>query len=176
MSKTVFLQTTLARLFQLGLALIPAFEGLLGLLNNIKGAKSTLTTVIVPLLSMQSVLPEFANSWRAIHNPELQKFAYYFLASIEGLIGILAVIGFIGMFKNLYRDDVHFIYAQAWVRAACILGILFWGLGFFVIGGDFFLSWQSPDLNYFQAGGLNYVLMMFIPYMLLKKYEHSRTI
>jgi len=176
MQKTAFLQTILARLFQLGLALIPAFEGVLGLLNDFQGAKSTLSDVITPLLSMQTVQPEFIHSWRAIHSPELQVLAYYFLASLEGVIGLLAIIGVIGMIKNFRNDNEHFMHAQAWARAACIFGILIWGLGFFVIGGDFFLSWQSSTLGYFQGGGLNYALMMFIPYMLLKKYEHSRTI
>ena len=176
MRRTAFLQTILARLFQLGLALIPAFEGVLGLLNDFEGAQSTLSGVIVPLLSMQTVQPEFIHSWRAIHSSGLQEFAYYFLASLEGVIGLLAIIGIIGMIKNFRGDNEHFMYAQAWVRAACVFGMLIWGLGFFVVGGDFFLSWQSSTLGYFQAGGLNYALMMFIPYMLLKKYEHSRTI
>lgn len=176
MLRTSFLQIMLARLFQLALALIPAFEGILGLLNDLEGASATLTSVIVPLLSMQTVQPEFIHSWRAVHNTGLQEFAYYFLASLEGVVGLLATIGIIGMIKNFSKDDVYFMHAQAWVRAACVFGILIWGLGFFVIGGDFFLSWQSSTLGYFQGGGLNYTLMMFIPYMLLKKYEHSRTI
>lgn len=176
MQKTAYLQTTLARLFQLCLALIPAFEGILGLLNDYEGAQSTLSSVIVPLLSMQTVQPEFIHSWRAVHSSGLQEFAYYFLASLEGVIGLLAIIGIIGMIRNFRNDHVRFMLAQAWVRAACILGILIWGFGFFVIGGDYFLSWQSTTLGYFQSGGLNYALMMFIPYMLLKKYEHSSTI
>ncbi|MES2204866.1 MAG: DUF2165 family protein [Pseudomonadota bacterium] len=176
MKKATLLQTLLARLFQIGLALIPAFEGILGLLNDLEGAKSTLASVIVPLLSMQTVQPEFVHSWRGIHNPALQEMAYYFLASLEGVIGLLAIISIVGMIKNFRQDDVHFLHSQAWARGACMFGILIWGFGFFVIGGDFFLAWQSSSLGYFQGGGLNYALMMFIPYTLLKKYEHSRTI
>ena len=176
MSKILSLQTVIARLFQLGLALIPALEGLLGLLNDIQGASASLQSVIVPLLSMQGVQPAFIHSWRAIHSPELQVFAYYLLAGAEGMIGILATVSILKMIKHFRDEGLYFVQAQAWARAACVLGILVWGLGFFVVGGDFFLSWQTTNLSYLQVGGLNYALMMLIPYLLLKKYEHSRTI
>lgn len=89
---------------------------------------------------------------------------------------MLAAIGIVKMLTNFTKGDAEFIQAQAWVRAACVLGILIWGLGFYVFLGDFFLAWQTATLSYLQTAGLNYALMMAIPYLLLKKYEHSRTI
>lgn len=178
MLKIFSTQTMVARLFQLGLALIPAFEGLLAVVNDIEGAKSTLQSVIIPLFSMQTVQPEFIDSWRAIHASGLQIFAYFFLVGFEGLVGVFAIIGLIKMLKNFTHDHIVFIQAQTWVRAACMLGILIWGFGFFVMGSDFFLAWQSSAaaLGGFQTGGLDYALMMFIPYLLFKHFEYSRTI
>lgn len=169
-------QVIIARLFQLGLALIPALEGVLAFVNDVQGAKDTLTTVIIPLLSMQGVQPEFMHSWRAVSSPQLQTLAYYILFSIEGLIGLLAIIGLVKMIRHFFADNIVFLHGQSWARAACMFGILVWGLSFFVIGGDFFLAWQNPNLGYLQVGGLNYALIMFMCYVLLKKYEHSQTI
>jgi predicted small integral membrane protein len=176
MLNKISIQTIITRLFQIGLALIPAAEGLMGFLNDIRGREDTLKTVIMPLLSMQGVQPEFQHSWRAIQSPELQTFAYYLILSAEGLVGILGVIGLLKMLRHLFSENRIFLLGQTWARAACVLGILVWGLAFFVFAGDFFLAWQTPTLGYLQAGGLNYALIMLIAYVFLKLHEHSSTI
>jgi predicted small integral membrane protein len=169
-------QSLISRFLQIAVALIPACTGIFNLLNNIQGKKSTLANVIAPLLSMKNVYPEFMHSWRAIDSGAIQSLAFYFLASCEALVGLLAIIGIVKMLTGLNSDDIEFGQRQAWVRAACAWGLLVWGLGFYVFAGDFFLAWQSPSLGGLQAGGLNYMLMMAVPYFFLKMHEKTSTI
>lgn len=168
------LQALVSRCFQLALVLIPTLEGGLGFLNDLQGSTETLQSVIAPLLSMNHVAPEFLHSWRAVNNPHLQVLFYYLLAGAEGIVGALGAIGLISMLLRFFRSHAEFVAAQAWGRASCCLGILIWGLGFFTIAGDFFLDWQNNDISYLQASGLNYALIMFIPYLLMKAFQYSK--
>ena len=59
---------------------------------------------------------------------------------------------------NLKQDDILFKKAKDWVKLSCVLGMLIWGLGFFTIAGDYFLSWQNPKL-FLQDDGLKYFLV-----------------
>lgn len=162
-----------ARFFQLILVLIPAMEGTLAIMNNIQGGQNTLTNVIIPLLSMSNVQPEFMHSVRAITNPNLQVLFYYFMSCMEGTVGLLGVISLLKMLLCFNHDHSTFVQAQAWGRAACCLGVAVWGVGFFVLGGDFFLAWQNPTLSDLQTGGLNYALIMFISYVLMRAFQRS---
>ncbi len=162
-----------ARCFQILLVLIPSLEGTLGVINDIEGKADTMTTIITPLLSMNNVQAQFLHSWRAITNPSLQSLAYYGMFCLEGIVGLLGIISLIKMLINFKSGQAQFVLAQAWGRAACCLGVAVWGLGFFVLGGDFFLAWQNPNISYLQSGGLYYALMMFIPYVLMKAYQQS---
>ncbi len=170
------LHSYITRLFQLALALVPAFTGLFAVMNNLEDAKSTISLVIDPLLSMNNVRPEFIHSWRAIHSPSLLSVAYFGMTSAECMVGILALIGIIKMLWAFSADHQSFSQAVAWVRAACVWGVLVWGLGFYTMGGDFFLAWQNPNLSSLQTDGLNYVLMMAVPYVFFKLHESSDTI
>ena len=166
-----------SRLFQLALSLIPAFTGIFAFLNNIVGSGTPLITeVIKPLLSMTVTNPEYAHSWRAIHSETLAKVAYFIMLSGETIVGVLAIVGIVKMLMGFTLNNYQFACRQAWVRAACVWGFLVWGLGFYTIGGDFFLAWQNPNLSSLQSGGLNYVLMMAVPYFFLKMHEMSSTV
>lgn len=77
-----FSQAFFARLFQLGLALIPAMTGALAIINDLEEVTDTMKTIIVPILSMQGVHEKFIHSWRAIRLPSLQLGAYYFLVTL----------------------------------------------------------------------------------------------
>ncbi len=170
------LHVIISRLFQIGLALIPAFTGIFALLNNIQGMNDTLTHVLQPLFAMQNVSPEFLHSWRAIHSEGIVKGAYFFMMSGETLVGILAIISIIKMVIGFRESHHEFNRDQAWARAACVLGFLVWGLGFYTIAGDYFLAWQTQNLADLQSSGLHYVLMMAIPYFFLKMHEVSSTV
>ena len=153
------------RLDQIGVALIPAVIGILALLNDVTAFTSTVDSVVKPLITMQGNASH--QLWRALP-ASFSNIAYTLMFLGEFLVGVLAVIGIILMCKNINQSVEQFERAKRWIYLACGWGIIVWGLGFFEIGGDWFLAWQSNSLASFQQGALNYVLEVFIAFVYLK--------
>jgi predicted small integral membrane protein len=131
------------------------------------------------MLTMKGVTaPEYINSWRAIHSETLISLSFYTIISAECLVGLLAIIGIVLMLKNFFGCNEVFYKQQAWARAACALGVLVWGVGFYALGGDFFLSWKTalPAVQGVQVCGLNNLLLLAVAYLFLKINEKSLTI
>jgi predicted small integral membrane protein len=156
------------RLFCMMLSVIPLLIGFLAFANNISNYDVLFTNVVKPLMTMDKVSNLAAKTFRAIDNDLLIHIACNLMMIAELSIGILTTVGLIKMGKNFYQSPEVFNQGKQWVMNACILGELIWGLGFFTMGGDYFLSWLNPNLSDFQSGALNYVILMFIIYTLLK--------
>ena len=156
------------RLFSILFALIPLFIGLLALLNNWSGYDSTLNYVVKPLLTMDGVSNASARAFRSIHHPSLIELAFIFLACGEFIVSIFAAIGISKMLKAFLKTDTEFDQAKQWALASCLLGFLIWGLGFYTLGGDYFLSWLNPALKTFQASASHYTQLMFMTYIMLR--------
>ena len=152
------------RLMQIGVALIPCVIGILALVNDISAYKETLTSTIIPLITMQG---DTAEAWRALPAP-LAPVLYIGMFTCEFLVGVLALIGIIKMIRAFGKEAATFEQAKNLVYVACGFGIIIWGLGFFEGGGDWFLSWMNNNLAGFQQGGLNYALEMLIAFVYLK--------
>ena len=105
--------------------------------------------------------------WRALPDALVKPF-YTLMFLGEFLVGVLAIIGVILMLKNIHKDHEHFEKAKRWVYLACGWGIVVWGLGFFEIGGDWFLAWQNNNLGSFQQGSLMYVIEIAVVFIYLK--------
>ena len=152
------------RLDQIGVALIPVVIGFLALLNDMTSFSSTVKSTVMPLMTMQGQTEQL---WRAL--PEgLVKPLYTLMFLGEFLVGVLAIIGVILMLKNIHKDHDHFEKAKRWVYLACGWGIVVWGLGFFEIGGDWFLAWENNNLASFQQGSLMYVIEIAVVFIYLK--------
>ena len=162
------------RLFQLLLALIPFFLGALGFVNSLRMKEHTLNSVIKPMLTMQERGLEF--SLRAIHSDVAAQLLFYGMSFAEGLAGLLALWGIVRMLRSFCRDHDEFCRAHAWARAACVWGFLVWGLGFYTLAGDYFLSWQVTTLGMLQSKGFDYAIIMAVTYLLLKAHERSETV
>jgi predicted small integral membrane protein len=151
------------RLMQVGIALIPAIIGLLSLLNNITGFTDTINHVITPLITMKG---HSTQVWRSL--PEVFSVPMYIgMFIVESFIGVLALIGVIFMLRNICQVE-NFEVAKRWVYLACGWGMIVWGIGFFEIGGDWFLSWQGTDLASFQADATRYIFMLLVTFIYLK--------
>ncbi len=148
------------------LALIPLSIGILAMMNNISGFHGTMKQVIIPMFSMSHVSDTSARALRAINHPTLIHMAYFIVMSLKFLVGVLAAIGILQMLRHASKLDKMFHQASIWVEYACLLGIFVWGFIFFCIGGDYFLSWQNPDLQSLQSGALMYVTLLAIVYFI----------
>ncbi|HVV67983.1 MAG TPA: DUF2165 family protein [Gammaproteobacteria bacterium] len=86
---------------------------------------------------------------------------------LESLIGIFALIGVVSMVKNICQAE-RFEGAKKWVYLACGWGMIIWGIGFFEIGGDWFLTLQGTSLPLFQADAARYISMLLTTFIYLK--------
>jgi predicted small integral membrane protein len=63
------------------------------------------------------------------------------------------------MLANFRASAEAFAKGKAWMILGCLAAILVWGIGFMVIAGDWFLSWErSKDPLNSQAGAMIYFL------------------
>lgn len=154
----------ITRLDQIGVALIPVFIGFLALINDITGLHATVNSVVKPLVTMQG---NTTQAWRALP-ASIATFVYILMFLGEFLVGVLAVISVFLMLKNIRKDSASFENAKRFIYIACGWGIIVWGLGFFEIGGDWFLAWQNTNLASFQQESLMYVLELTVTFIYLK--------
>ncbi len=152
------------RLDQIGVALIPLVIGVLAFVNDITSFSSSVKSVVTPLVTMPG---DVSQHWRALP-ASVAPLAYTMMFLGEFLVGILALIGIIIMLKNINKDHNFFEAGKRWIYLACGWGIIVWGLGFFEIGGDWFLAWENDSLASFQQGSLMYVLEIAIAFIYLK--------
>lgn len=154
----------LVRISQILVALIPFGIGVFALLNDTADFSNTLHSVVTPLITMTGV--NFGH-WRSL--PGYWSSSIYILMFLsEFLVGILASVGIFLMLKNMHKDQLSFENAKKWIYLSCGWGIFIWGMCFFEIGGDWFLSWQSADVKGFQQDGLYYALELLMTFIYLK--------
>lgn len=152
------------RLDQLAVTLIPIVIGFLALLNDTTMSKSTIKAMVFPLITMQG---QVTQTWRALPASWVPSL-YFLMVSGEFLVGLLALIGFMSMLKNINKDAAVFEASKRWIYLACGWGLCVWGLGFFELGGDWFLAWQNNSLSSFQSGTLMYVIEVAVTFIYLK--------
>lgn len=151
------------RLSQVGVSLILVAIGFLAGLNDVTSFSNMVHSVINPLITMQGVADQH---WRSLP-ATLGPFLYTFMFLAEFSMGIMALMGVLFMLKNIHQPYSVFEHAKRWVYLACGWGIIIWGL-FFFEGGDWFLTWKSSDLAFFQQGALMYVIEILTVFIYLK--------
>lgn len=149
------------RITKVLIALIPAFLGLFALLNNISDYRGTLDNVLYPIMCMTDTFDNPAQTWRKICSVPLLHGIFISVIGLETVIGGLGCYGVYRMARAVRAAPAEFMAACRVTSLACLLGILVWGLGFFVIIGDWFLAWQG-GFKPFRTDGLVYSGMMVI--------------
>lgn len=152
------------RLVQIGVALVPVAIGFLSLLNDTTGFKDTVSSTVLPLLTMHG---QTSQTWRALP-VSFVNVAYILMFMAEFVVGALALIGVFSMIKNLRKTALDFELSKFWVYLACGWGVVVWGLGFFEGGGDWLLSWKNPNLSSFQSEAVTYVTVLIVVFIYLK--------
>src|ERR1041385_1021010 len=99
------------------------------------------------VLSMDSVFPNAAITYRAITSPALHHAAYATIIAAEALRAVLCWTGAFALLRQLRAPAGAFNRAKAWSIAGLTLGFLVWQFGFMTVGGEWFGMWQSAKWN-----------------------------
>jgi len=112
------------------------------------------------VLSMDSTFPDNRLMDRAITVPALWHLAYAAIILTEAATGIAFALGAIALARHLRSDRAAFARARRFVYIGAALGFLLWFLGFMVVGGEWFLMWQSHTWNGQQAAVSFYLTIL----------------
>ena len=125
-----------------------ALAGLTGV-NNVLDYGAHFTFV-QHVLMMDTVFPDNPLIWRAVETPWIHHLVYWLIILIELVIGALGIWGAVDLWQ--VRHDAT-LFNQRKTKAICalLLAIMLWFVGFLIIGGEWFLMWQSEDWNAQQA-------------------------
>ncbi|NBB71472.1 MAG: DUF2165 family protein [Alphaproteobacteria bacterium] len=143
---------------QIVLLLFPALWGWLGLLNNVSGFAGTAELAVAPLLAMTDTYGNPAQTWRAITAPWAAPVALVLITAAETVAGLLATVGIVRLVQRFRAAPAAFDEAKVWGMLGCLAAVLVWGIGFMVIAGDWFLSWQGANGIEGQLGGAIYAV------------------
>lgn len=120
-------------------ALLVAFGNLTDYSSNYAFVRHT--------LSMDTVFPGNALTWRAITNPTAWTLSYWLIILTEAVIGVVLAVAAVRLAVNLRSSAAFFNDAKKYVVVGVGLGFLLWFTGFMVVGGEWFAMWQSKEWN-----------------------------
>ena len=112
------------------------------------------------VLSMDTTFPDNPLAWRAITDPMLWRLGYAVIILGEGLTCAAFTIAAVELAHNLRADAARFRRSKRFVFVGAGLGFLVWFFGFMVIGGEWFVMWQSQLWNGQQAAFRFYVTLL----------------
>jgi predicted small integral membrane protein len=99
------------------------------------------------VLSMDTTFAGNALMDRALTDARTWRAAYALIIAAEALTGVLLAFGAIVLLGRLRAPAKLFNSAKAWAVAGLTIGFGLWFFGFIVIGGEYFLMWQSKLWN-----------------------------
>lgn len=99
------------------------------------------------VFSMDTTFPDNAAMYRAVTTPALWHIGYLGIIAGEGLTFVLLLVGAIAMFNRRNDTGEAFDNSKKWMIAGATVGFFVWFFGFMVIGGEWFLMWQSDTWN-----------------------------
>jgi predicted small integral membrane protein len=99
------------------------------------------------VLAMDSIFPDAAIHYRAIHAPLLQHAAYVLIIATETLAAVLCGLGAWRLWRARRAPAALFRRSARVAVAGLTLGLLLWLGGFMAIGGEWFGMWMSTQWN-----------------------------
>lgn len=157
------------------IAIIPACLGSFAVLNDVSDYGGTLSKVLLPIACMQNTFHNPAQTWRALCSLRPLDAIFRVVIAVELVVGLLGIVGVYRILRAIRGSSEDFSTSCTTTALACRIGIIVWGLGFFVILGDWFLAWQGP-MKGFQTDGLGYSLMMLICLICVNSTERGKPI
>jgi predicted small integral membrane protein len=99
------------------------------------------------VLAMDSIFPDAAIHYRAIHAPLLQHAAYVLIIAAEALAAVSCGLGAWHLWRARRSPAALFHRAKRLAVAGLSVGVLLWLGGFMAIGGEWFGMWMSSQWN-----------------------------
>ena len=100
------------------------------------------------VLSMDTTFPDNAlRASRAILDPQIYHAAYWIIIAAELAVGALCIAGALRLLVHLGASAERFNAAKSLAVLGLAGSMLFWFLGFMVVGGEWFQMWQSQIWN-----------------------------
>ena len=148
------------RLVKTGMVASTALFALLVAYNNVADYGSNYEFVR-HTFSMDTTFPGNALKGRAITSPAVWTLAYWSIILAEAAVGI--VLGFAAWrLGRSLRQPASFNVAKQYVVIGVGLGFLLWFTGFMVVGGEWFLMWQSRQWNGQEAAFRFYMTLLAV--------------
>ena len=94
------------------------------------------------VLAMDTILSDSPLKGRAITDPGLVRLAYLSIIAWEALTAAILIVGTARLVLSC-RDPRVFARAKPLAILGLTFGLLLFGLGFTIIGGEYFAMWQS---------------------------------
>jgi predicted small integral membrane protein len=100
------------------------------------------------VLTMDTTFPDNAvRADRAILDPQMHRVAYWIIIAAELFIGAICLIGALRLLTALTASAERFNAVKSIAVVGLAGGMLFWFIGFIVVGGEWFQMWQSQIWN-----------------------------
>ena len=112
------------------------------------------------VLSMDTTLPDNQAMYRSIHSVWVWHAAYALIILGELLTAVMLARGGVALWKARYSRGNDFHRTKGIAILGLTAGFTVWLFGFMVVGGEWFLMWQSPDWNGQQAAFRFYVAIL----------------
>lgn len=127
------------------LVCLSAFAALVAF-NNLSDYESNFAFV-QHVLAMDTVFARSTARWRALEQPWLWHVAYGFIIAAELLVAALLGRGAWVLWCARRASGSAFARAKQTALWGVLAGFVLWFGGFMVVGGEWFLMWQSPQWN-----------------------------
>ena len=99
------------------------------------------------VLMMDSTFANNHGMWRAMNSPVWHSIFYWAIIAWEGASTALCWWGGIGLAVALKKGAQQFAGAKNIAIAGLTLNLLLWLVAFLIVGGEWFLMWQSKTWN-----------------------------
>lgn len=123
------------------------------------------------VMKMDTIFPGSHVHYRSIHSPAVYTGGYIVIIILEAAMTLFCLKGSWQMLRNLKKDAGTFHASKNWAIAGIIVGLVIWFVGFEVIGGEWFVMWQSATWNGLAAAERVLAFLAFVLVLLHLKEE-----
>lgn len=158
----------LIRLAKVSLVASSAFFLLIVVFNNLTDYGSNFQFVR-HVLSMDTTFPGNRGMWRAMTSPIIHHVFYALIILWELVAGVLLAVATGRMWNARAKSTEVWRKATSLAAAGLTLSLLQWLIAFIIVGGEWFLMWQSTTWN-----GQTAAARMFIVFALILIFLNQR--